>query len=73
MLITLGSAPDEFAFGRKVSTDSERPACFKIMPTMFAVRLTPTLLRTRDDCSLRELGHDLLFTMSDNTHAPPQG
>jgi hypothetical protein len=28
-------------------TDSERPACFKIMPTMFAVRLTPTLLRVR--------------------------
>ena len=37
----------ELAFALK-SFDSERPACFKIMPTMFAVRLTPTLLRLRE-------------------------
>ena len=66
MLTHSARALHELAF-MQTNTDSERPACFKIMPTMFAVRLTPTLLRTRDDFSSRELGHDLLFTMSDNT------
>src|SRR5689334_11871084 len=36
---------------------------------MFAVRLTPTLLRIAGDFSRAKLDHDLLFTMSDNTHA----
>src|SRR3954454_19913727 len=51
---------DELQAHAETDTDSERPACFKIVPTMFAVRLTPTLLRLRE----RFLARANLITIS---------
>ena len=50
-------------------TDSERPACFKIVPTVLRSGTTDMTCAAARDCSHAYAWYDLLFTMSDNTQA----